>query len=131
MAMEIIRHGDLQLAIVLRSDRAEPGTRFVTRPEAPLQLGTIRRPAGHAIAPHAHKLGSRTIVETHEVLHVVSGTLRVNLYAEADLVATRDLGGGDTILLSGGTHGFEFVTECQLIEVKQGPYLGDQDKTWR
>lgn len=131
MLLEIIRHGALQLAIVLRAQRREPGTHFVTTPEAPLQVGTIQRPAGYTIAPHAHKLGVRTITETHEVLHVVSGTLTVNLYAESALVATRSLGTGDTILLSGGAHGFEFVTECRLIEVKQGPYLGDQDKTWR
>ncbi len=131
MSIEIIRSGALQLAIILRADTAEAGTRFYTQTDAPLQLGTIRRPAGHTIAAHSHNLGVRTITETHEMIHVQSGTLRVNLFSGSEQVAARDLGRGDTILLTGGAHGFEFVTECQLIEIKQGPYLGDQDKTWR
>ncbi len=131
MSIEIIRSGAAQLAIILRSGAVDPGTRFYTQPDAALQLGTIRRPAGHTIAAHSHNLGVRTITETHEMIHVRSGTLKVNLYSGAELVAARELGAGDTILLTGGAHGFEFVTECELIEIKQGPYLGDQDKTWR
>src|SRR5262245_30157754 len=131
MSVELITDGDLQLAIILRVGGGEPGTRFVTGPGAPLQLGEINRPAGDRIPPHAHNLGVRTITETHEILHVLSGTLKVDLYSSThDPVAPRFLTAGDTILLTGGAHGFEFITPCHLIEVKQGPYLGDNDKTF-
>jgi hypothetical protein len=33
------------------------------------------------------------------------------------------------ILLIQGGHGFEVIEEVEMIEVKQGPYVGDQDKT--
>jgi hypothetical protein len=33
------------------------------------------------------------------------------------------------ILLSYGGHGFEMLERTEMIEVKQGPYAGDQDKT--
>jgi hypothetical protein len=36
---------------------------------------------------------------------------------------------GDVILLSNGGHGFEVLEEVEMIEVKQGPYCGDEDKT--
>jgi hypothetical protein len=36
---------------------------------------------------------------------------------------------GDTILLISGGHGFEVLEELDMIEVKQGPYAGDSDKT--
>jgi hypothetical protein len=39
------------------------------------------------------------------------------------------LEGGDVILLASGGHGFEVLEEIEMIEVKQGPYAGDQDKT--
>lgn len=131
MSVEFITHKGEQLAVILRIGGGAPGTRFVTGPDAPLQLGEINRPAGDSIPPHAHNLGERTITQTHEFLHVISGTLRVDLYSDQKAsVATRVLTAGDTILLTGGAHGFEFITPCHLIEVKQGPYLGEHDKTY-
>ena len=42
---------------------------------------------------------------------------------------SRILEAGDVILLATGGHGFEVLEEIEMIEVKQGPYTGDQDKT--
>jgi hypothetical protein len=36
---------------------------------------------------------------------------------------------GDVILLAYGGHGFEMLEATEMIEVKQGPYAGDADKT--
>ena len=36
---------------------------------------------------------------------------------------------GDAILLIRGGNGFEVLEEIEMIEVKQGPYTGDNDKT--
>ena len=36
---------------------------------------------------------------------------------------------GDVILLIQGGHGFEVLEEVEMIEVKQGPYVGERDKT--
>jgi hypothetical protein len=44
-------------------------------------------------------------------------------------VDSRVLLTGDVILLAGGGHGFEMLEETEIIEVKQGPYDGDKDKT--
>jgi hypothetical protein len=131
MPVERVTHEDRTLAIILRAGDGEPGVRFATEPDSPLQLGEIERPAGHVIPPHAHNLGRRIVTETHEVLHVHSGTLQVDLYGDsAAPVATRRLSPGDTILLMYGGHGFTFVTACRLLEVKQGPYLAADDKTY-
>ena len=35
---------------------------------------------------------------------------------------------GEIILLVWGGHGFQVLEEVEKIEVKQGPYAGDQDK---
>jgi hypothetical protein len=42
---------------------------------------------------------------------------------------SRILSAGDVILLAFGGHGFEMLEPTEIIEVKQGPYAGDQDKT--
>ena len=129
--VERVEHDGRTLAIILHAGSGGPGVRFASAPDAPLQLGEIERPAGHVIPAHAHNLGKRVILETHEVLHVCSGTLQVDLYGAGTVpVATRRLTEGDTILLMEGGHGFTFLTACRLLEVKQGPYLGTDDKTY-
>jgi len=36
---------------------------------------------------------------------------------------------GDVILLASGGHGFTMLEPTEMIEVKQGPYVGESDKT--
>ena len=36
---------------------------------------------------------------------------------------------GDVVLLAFGGHGFEMLEPTEIIEVKQGPYAGEHDKT--
>ena len=36
---------------------------------------------------------------------------------------------GDVILLASGGHGFEVLEELEMYEIKQGPYIGEDDKT--
>ena len=42
---------------------------------------------------------------------------------------SRVIGPGDVILLISGGHGFEVLEEIEMVEVKQGPYAGEMDKT--
>ena len=58
------------------------------------------------------------------------GRLRVDFYnsTSGQWLDSRTLEAGDVILLANGGHGFEVLDECEMIEIKQGPYLGDEDK---
>ena len=42
---------------------------------------------------------------------------------------SRVLNSGDIILLASGGHGFEMLENTEIIEVKQGPFAGEVDKT--
>ena len=67
---------------------------------------------------------------TKEVLVIKSGRLRVDFYSEEQTyLESTILEKGDVILLTHGGHGFEMLEATEIIEVKQGPYAGDQDKT--
>jgi hypothetical protein len=44
------------------------------------------------------------------------------------VLAEFELGPGDLILLCGGAHGFKALSPLDMVEVKQGPYLGEGDK---
>ena len=90
----------------------------------------MRHPAGKVIQPHLHNPVVRTLKSTTEVLLIKKGRLRVDFYDEEKAqVASRELASGDVILLFDGAHGFEVLEPLEMFEVKQGPYVGERDKT--
>lgn len=119
-----------ELAIILRADFAADGLEFFTPDDYGQQLGYMRHPAQHVIAAHVHHEIERTVRSTLEVLLIRSGTVRVDLFDD-DLVhvAVRVLTDGDVIMLVAGGHRFEMLTQAEMIEVKQGPFLGTADKS--
>ena len=128
--LERIVHADQLLAIVLRAAYQCEGIVFFTPGEFSQQLGFMRRPAGHVIPPHIHNEVVREVTLTNEVLFVRSGRVRVDFYDEQHAyLESRVLVTGDIVLLARGGHGFEMLEPSELVEVKQGPYSGDADKT--
>lgn len=127
--IEHVMSGTQLMAIIVRNSFTEPGIRFFTPGEFSQQLGYMSRPAGHKIRPHCHGVVAREVSLTQEVLFIRKGRLKVDFYTgEGDPVGSRELSTGDVILLASGGHGFEMLEDCEIFEVKQGPYLGDQDK---
>lgn len=130
MMVNTITHGDTVLAIVMQSDFSSPGIHFFTPPEFSQQLGYMKRPEGYIIDPHVHNPVAREVIWTQEVLFIKSGKVRVDFYDDdRKYLESRVLYPGDVILLASGGHGFEMLEESEIIEVKQGPYCGDADKT--
>jgi mannose-6-phosphate isomerase-like protein (cupin superfamily) len=131
MIPEIFRDKDRQIcAIVIRTDFEEQsGIRFFTPPEFSQQLAYMKREKGEIIEPHIHNEVNREVVRTQEVLIIRSGKVQVDLYTnEHEYWGSFTLGAGDVILLAFGGHGFTMLEPTEMIEIKQGPYLGDQDK---
>lgn len=129
-SVQEIRHGDNMLALIVRSSFNEPGITFFTADELSQQLAFMRHPAGKLITPHVHNPVPREVSYTQEVLLIRKGRLRVDFYtAEQAYLHSTILGAGDFILLATGGHGFEALDDLEMIEVKQGPYAGNQDKT--
>lgn len=118
------------LLALLLSGRDDPSeTTFPTPPELNLQVGFVVYPAGGEIQRHDHRSLERRIVGTPEVLVVRSGRCEVDLYDEERRhVATRELRAGDVILIAAGGHGFRMLEDTVLLEVKQGPYVGLDEK---
>jgi hypothetical protein len=128
--MEVVSScAGLVLAYVVRRESEFEETAFVSPPDAPLQLGFVVYGAGKSIARHVHVPVERRITGTSEFLWVRQGRCEVDLYDEARcLVATRELRVGDAILLMAGGHAFRMLEDTVLAEVKQGPYLGLEEK---
>ncbi len=118
------------LALILRAGFRADGIQFFTPNDFSQQLGYMNRPRGHVIPPHVHNPVPREVQYTKEVLFIRSGRARVDFYDESQrYLESRILETGDVILLAYGGHGFEMLEACEMIEVKQGPYAGDNDKT--
>jgi hypothetical protein len=128
--VETISHRGQPLAIVIRNGFEESGVHFVTPRQLSQQVAYISHPAGKLIEPHTHNQVPREVSFTQEVLLIKKGRLRVDFYSEhREYLESRILERGDTILLIAGGHGFEVLRPVEMIEVKQGPYLGDNDKS--
>lgn len=125
-----IWHHDQELALVIRSSYHKDGIEFFTSGSYSQQIGYMNRPAGHVIPPHVHNPVVREVQYTKEVLFIKSGRLRVDFYSESqEYLESTILETGDVVLLAYGGHGFEMLEQTEIIEVKQGPYAGEQDKT--
>lgn len=119
-----------ECAIILRASHSEEGIEFFTPGSFSQQLGYMNRPAGYVIAPHVHNPVPREVQFTKEVLFIKSGRVRVDFYTDEQVYReSRILAPGDVVLLAFGGHGFEMLERSEIIEVKQGPYAGEGDKT--
>ncbi|MFY7948094.1 MAG: hypothetical protein ACOVRP_02665 [Gemmatimonas sp.] len=125
-----VLHAGEELALILRRDFRADGIVFLTPNEYSQQLGYMNRPAGYVIPPHVHNPVAREVQYTKEVLFVKSGRLRVDFYDDDRVyLESTVLEAGDIILLAQGGHGFTMLEPTEIVEVKQGPYVGEQDKT--
>lgn len=126
---EII-HESRILAIIVSKDFSKPGIHFVTPCDFSQQLAFLNHPSGKIIQPHVHNLVHREVQYTQEVLFIKKGKIRVDFYDEEQIyLESVLLTAGDTILLAAGGHGFKVLEDTEIIEVKQGPYTKDKDKT--
>lgn len=119
-----------ELAFILSSSRIDLGIRFYNEDDDSLQIGSMRRPRGYLIDAHIHNSAPRTIEYTKEVLFIKSGIVNILFYDNSKkLLCEHVVREGDFIFLGLGGHGMEIIEEAEIIEVKQGPYVGEADKT--
>lgn len=128
--IEHITHQGRTLAMLLRTTYQAEGIQFFTPNDFSQQLAYMNRPEGYVISPHVHNAVPREVQFTKEVLFIKSGKVRVDFYDDdQNYQESRILNQGDVILLAFGGHGFEILETSEIIEVKQGPFAGEADKT--
>lgn len=121
-------NGDLLAIIVSFSDFGS-GVHFVTPNDLQQQVAVMKRASGEEILPHTHLPVPRSIRGTQEVLIVLGGSIKADIYDSSErFVKTEILESGHVITLVSGGHGFTVLEDAQFIEVKQGPYVPGSDK---
>ncbi len=127
--IEQISSEGITLVQIIRASMAPTKTQFVTPHESNHQVGFIVYPKGGEIARHIHRPISRNITGTSEVLLVRQGRCEIDIYDDnRKLIATRELRTGDVVIMPRGGHGFRMLEDTILLEVKQGPYTGQDEK---
>lgn len=125
-----IKLNERLFAVIVSHRFSTSGIQFFSPSDFSQQLGYMNRPQGYIIPPHLHNPVLREVHFTKEVLFIKSGKVRVDFYDDnQNYLESRVLHQGDVILLAFGGHGFEMLEASEIIEVKQGPYVSDEDKT--
>ena len=117
------------IAIIIKKDYSNEGINFFTPNDFPEQIAYMNHKKDTIVKAHVHNAIERTISITQEVLIIKKGKLRLDLYTqEKEYIESCIIEKGDIIFLASGGHGLKCLEDVEMIEVKQGPYLGEKDK---
>ena len=128
--LNYVRHNGKLLSIIIRSQFRKEGIEFFTPDDFSQQLAYMNRSKDYVIPPHVHNSVQRDVHFTQEVLVIKTGKVRVDYYDDdQNYLESNVLNQGDVVLLAYGGHGFQMLEDSEIIEIKQGPYAGEKDKT--
>ena len=104
---------------------------FVTDENANFQVGIMSREKGYIIQEHIHLETTREIQGTSEAIFIRKGICKVSFYDSEEYSENRYellVAQGDVIVFFRGGHKFEMIEDCEILEIKQGPFFGNLDK---
>ncbi len=129
--IEYIKKNKIIFAQIIRSKfKSKKGVNFFTKPNLIQQVAYMNHKQGHKIIPHYHKRTVRKINKTSEVLIILDGRMKIDFYDRKNKLFKKTiLKKNDIIVLIDGGHGFQMLNNCKFIEVKQGPFVKNKDKT--
>ncbi len=129
MTTGIVKYKDQIIAHIFSHEIKAEGVKFLSPDSYTLQLGLIEHPSGKIVKDHIHRQDIQYQVDTtQEFLYIEKGQVKIKLFSnEWEELGEFILSAGDFVLLVSGGHGLEVVEDCRIIEIKQGPYPGDQN----
>jgi hypothetical protein len=131
LQMREIKHDGKRVAIFHRAGEWKAGLDFVTPNDTFIQAGTWWYSKGKALKAHVHIPNERQVPHTQEVIVIMNGQLRVDLYGEDGRVFHQEvLGAGDVGVILEAGHGYEALQDdTKVVEVKNGPFTSvEKDK---
>ena len=129
--IEKVLHKNKLFALIVRGKfRKKSGINFFTSKKATQQFGYMKHKKNHIIKPHNHNKRLTKILSTTEVILLLKGVLRVDIYEnKKKYLFSKIIKEKDIIMLVHGGHGFKVLKNVEMIEVKQGPFSLSSDKT--
>lgn len=127
MSIVEVKEGELVLARYIPVDTAwKAGLTFFSKDDDFIQVGVWGYSKGKKLQAHIHNEVSRNVLWTQEVIFVRKGKIQSNIFdTKGKKVAELNVGEGDIIMLLRGGHGYDILEdETEVLEVKNGPYVG-------
>ncbi len=127
MAVYEVNEGGVVLARHIPAEDAwSPGLNFFSPEQDYIQVGTWGYDKDKELLAHTHNEVLREVHRTQEVLYVRQGSIRADIYnSREEKISELIVKEGDVIVLLGGGHGYHILEdETQVLEIKNGPYLG-------
>ena len=130
--MTEIKENDVVLARLIKSEDVwKKGLAFFSQDQDFIQVGTWGYDKEKHLLPHIHNEVSREVLWTQEVIYVKQGKIRAHIFGTSEnKITDLDVHAGDVIILLRGGHGYTVMEDdTQVLEVKNGPYVGaDRDR---
>ncbi len=126
MVTKIIEENGIIFAKKISLDNIEKGLCFYSNDEDFIQVGTWNYEKGRYLAAHNHNIMERKINRTNEVIIILDGKLKIDIYDENDKkIAELEAKKNDLLIMINGGHGYHILEDnTKVIEIKNGPYLG-------
>lgn len=127
MSIQEIKEGDIVLARHIPAKEAwGQGFKFFSPNQDYVQVGVWDYPAGKELLAHAHNEVKREVLWTQEVLYIRKGRIRADVYDSSGRKITEIVAEeGDLLVLLRGGHGYHILVDgTQVLEIKNGPYVG-------
>ncbi len=124
-----VKDGNLILARLIPANLAwKSGLSFFSQDHEYIQAGTWVYEQGKQLKAHIHNTVIREVALTQEVIYVKQGKVKAKIYDTSEnLVAELNVCAGDVIILLNGGHGYDIIdNNTQVLEIKNGPYLGPE-----
>lgn len=115
------------LLIGLKISILDKGSIPITTEDQPLQLVTLKHPKGAYLKAHLHSPTKRITQRLQECLIVKKGKIKIDLYTpDKEFIKYIYLTEGQVFILANGGYGIHILQDCELIEIKNGPFKEDK-----
>ncbi len=125
--MKEYKDGDLVVARHIPSSEAwSGGLSFFSKDEEFIQVGSWGYDAEKKLLPHIHNEVKREVLWTQEVIYVRKGSITAHIFdTKENKIEDVAVSEGDVIILLRGGHGYTIIENgTQVLEIKNGPYVG-------
>tara|TARA_B100000965_G_scaffold124007_2_gene102625 strand:+ start:8822 stop:9229 length:408 start_codon:yes stop_codon:yes gene_type:complete len=124
--IEVKDNGIVLARYIPASSAWENGLSFFSDDEDYIQVGTWGYDKPKELLAHTHNEVHRDVAWTQEVIFVKKGSIKAEIY-DLSNKKVKDIicNVGDIIVLLRGAHGYHILEDdTQVLEVKNGPYVG-------
>ena len=121
--LEVIKNKSEIISIIIRKKYKRKKSTFITPGNLDFQIGYLKKKQNTFISTHYHLEQNKNIKTTFEVLFIKKGKIKVSIYnLKRKFICNKMLKSGDIIMLGKCAHGFKVINDCDMIEIKQGPF---------